>query len=181
MPRARHLLWLSLSTTLVACAGARAPADAPSPTPQQEVTSGDEAKDAQSDERLDEQQPTSMSDANSAFEQAASELELALGDAGRPGVGDLGGARDHSGAPDRSTVDDGSGADAHSRETRLSQPSSAPVCSNACRALGSMQRAARRFCELADDDSQCDTVTERVERARERVASACPSCASASS
>ena len=51
-------------------------------------------------------------------------------------------------------------------------------CTRACRALGSMQRAANRLCELTgEDDSRCERVRERVDEARTTVRASCPRCA----
>ncbi len=50
-------------------------------------------------------------------------------------------------------------------------------CLTACRALASMQRSATRMCELiGEDDARCDSVRDRVERARQLVYGECPSC-----
>lgn len=52
-------------------------------------------------------------------------------------------------------------------------------CRNACRALGSMDRAAGRLCELsqgADDASRCGDAKKRVYSARDRVRTSCGSC-----
>ena len=50
-------------------------------------------------------------------------------------------------------------------------------CAIACRALGSMERAAARLCELAGDGERCDAANARVKSASERVHGACPGCA----
>jgi hypothetical protein len=52
-------------------------------------------------------------------------------------------------------------------------------CRNACRALGSMDRAAGRLCELAqgsDEGRRCDDAKRRVYSARDRVKSTCGAC-----
>jgi hypothetical protein len=52
-------------------------------------------------------------------------------------------------------------------------------CRNACRALGSMDRAAGRLCELAqgaDEGSRCGDAKQRVYSARDRVRTSCGSC-----
>jgi hypothetical protein len=51
-------------------------------------------------------------------------------------------------------------------------------CRNACRALGSMDRAAGRLCELAQDSEarRCDDAKQRVYSARDRVKNTCGSC-----
>jgi hypothetical protein len=53
-------------------------------------------------------------------------------------------------------------------------------CTTACRALGSMQRAASRLCELDTprEGERCAHAKARVARAEERVRSRCASCAS---
>ena len=52
-------------------------------------------------------------------------------------------------------------------------------CRNACRALGSMDRAAGRLCELsqgADEGTRCGDAKQRVYSARDRVRTSCGSC-----
>jgi hypothetical protein len=52
-------------------------------------------------------------------------------------------------------------------------------CSNACRALRSMQRATARLCSIAANDEErdrCKAAQERVRNARERVRSSCGQC-----
>lgn len=52
-------------------------------------------------------------------------------------------------------------------------------CRNACRALGSMDRATGRLCNLAqstDDRHRCDDAKTRVQSARVRVKSTCGTC-----
>jgi len=48
-------------------------------------------------------------------------------------------------------------------------------CASACRALGSMQRAADRICAL-DPGPRCSGARAKVTGARERVRAACPAC-----
>ena len=53
-------------------------------------------------------------------------------------------------------------------------------CKNACRALGSMDRAAGRLCKLsqtAEDRARCDDAKVKVYKARDRVRAACTTCA----
>lgn len=52
-------------------------------------------------------------------------------------------------------------------------------CRNACRALGSMDRAAGRLCELsqsADEGRRCSDAKQRVYSARDRVRTTCGTC-----
>lgn len=52
-------------------------------------------------------------------------------------------------------------------------------CRNACRALGSMDRAAGRLCELSqgsDEGHRCNDAKQRVYSARDRVRTTCGSC-----
>jgi hypothetical protein len=56
---------------------------------------------------------------------------------------------------------------------------SASSCVDACRALRSMQRAARGLCELAEsrsDRQRCEAAEARYRAARQRVRSACARC-----
>lgn len=52
-------------------------------------------------------------------------------------------------------------------------------CRNACRALGSMDRAAGKVCELSQgepDGHRCDDAKKRVYTARDRVKTTCGGC-----
>lgn len=52
-------------------------------------------------------------------------------------------------------------------------------CRNACRALGSMDRAAGRLCELArssDERDRCGEASTKVKTARDKVKRTCGSC-----
>jgi hypothetical protein len=51
-------------------------------------------------------------------------------------------------------------------------------CANACRALGSMDRAAGQLCDATrgDDPSRCDDAKARLLRARDQVRGACGGC-----
>jgi len=56
---------------------------------------------------------------------------------------------------------------------------SAGDCRNACRALGSMDRAAGKVCELVQGDGEgrrCDDAKQRVYSARDRVKTTCGGC-----
>lgn len=56
---------------------------------------------------------------------------------------------------------------------------SASTCVDACRALRSMQRAARGLCDLAEsraDRQRCEAAEARYRAARQRVRSACERC-----
>ena len=50
-------------------------------------------------------------------------------------------------------------------------------CMSACRALASMERAAKSLCDLGGAD-ECSQARARVEAARDRVRSSCGSCPS---
>jgi hypothetical protein len=52
-------------------------------------------------------------------------------------------------------------------------------CANACRALDSMERAARQICDLArstEERRTCKAADDQVGSARERVKNACGEC-----
>lgn len=59
-----------------------------------------------------------------------------------------------------------------SRSVELSLSS----CEMACRALGSMERAAKQVCVLSDDRQRCDDATRRLREARARVRASCGEC-----
>jgi hypothetical protein len=48
-------------------------------------------------------------------------------------------------------------------------------CTTACRALASMERAAKTLCDLGDPD-ECTRAKARVEAARDKVKKSCGSC-----
>ena len=59
------------------------------------------------------------------------------------------------------------------------QLSAGGTCDDACRAFSSMQRAAKRICELVvtrDPKGRCRAAEERVEQARRDLISRCGSC-----
>lgn len=67
------------------------------------------------------------------------------------------------------------------REIEVSQREldvAAGDCRNACRALGSMDRAAGKVCELSADDERhrCDDAKRHVYVARDRVKATCGAC-----
>jgi hypothetical protein len=49
-------------------------------------------------------------------------------------------------------------------------------CQNACRALGSMDRAAGRLCKLAQASDPCGAAKDKVVKARDKVKRTCGSC-----
>lgn len=49
-------------------------------------------------------------------------------------------------------------------------------CASACRALGSMDRAAGAICRVSSRSVDCAQASERVRRARRRVADTCGAC-----
>ena len=52
-------------------------------------------------------------------------------------------------------------------------------CARACRALESMERAARQVCDLArspEERRECTSASEQVDKARSKVQSACGGC-----
>ena len=75
----------------------------------------------------------------------------------------------------RSQVDPGGEMDRAQRELDVSGGN----CVNACRALGSMDRAAGRLCGLArssDERDRCSDAATKVKTARDRVKRTCGSC-----
>ena len=61
----------------------------------------------------------------------------------------------------------------------LELQASASDCAAACRALGSLERAATRLCELAespDDRRRCDDAKQKLGAARDRVRQTCNAC-----
>jgi len=57
--------------------------------------------------------------------------------------------------------------------------SGASSCGDACRALASMERAARTVCDLVspEERGRCDDAAARLRAARRRVRDACGTCA----
>jgi hypothetical protein len=71
----------------------------------------------------------------------------------------------------------GAGRDFDSSERQLDV--AAGDCSNACRALGSMDRAAGTLCQLAregDEVKRCEDAKKKVYSARDRVKTTCGGC-----
>ncbi len=63
--------------------------------------------------------------------------------------------------------------------TADSAQSSPDPCATACRALGSMDRAASHLCDLSGEDNvRCASAKDRLRRAGDLVRQRCPSCAS---
>lgn len=66
------------------------------------------------------------------------------------------------------------GVEDEAAQTRTSR------CAVACKALGSMRRAAERVCDLlGTTDAECVDARSRVERSGSLVARACPTCSAA--
>ena len=111
----------------------------------------------------------SLEDASAALDQAERDLQsvvLAFGD------DDAGGDRSEP-APPPAPAAGGTSDIAESRAARK-RPDR---CVTACRALGSMNRAAGRLCGLAGgEDARCQRAEKRVGSARKLVRRACPSC-----
>ena len=82
---------------------------------------------------------------------------------------------ENAGAHD--TAEPPSVASARAEVDRAEQQISAAQsdCTEACRALASMERAADHLCAL-DSGSECARVRQRVEAARERVRTSCGEC-----
>jgi hypothetical protein len=140
--------------------------------------------------------PTNPDEALAMLDRAEGDLRLALGPAASPAVG----APAASAAPVAPGVAEPAAdqarpsspppppaappsRDAEERETKVSagdDAKSAPYdpCVSACRALGSMTRAATHLCSLAGDgDARCASAQDRVKSATTRVQQACPACA----
>ena len=81
------------------------------------------------------------------------------------------------GATSRSMALQGATTDLESSQRELDV--AAGDCRNACRALGSMDRAAGKMCELAQGEGEgrrCDDAKKRVYSARDRVKTTCGAC-----
>ncbi|MDB4939384.1 MAG: hypothetical protein JWP87_6356 [Labilithrix sp.] len=82
-----------------------------------------------------------------------------------------------SGATSRSMALQGASNEVESSQRELDVAGG--DCRNACRALGSMDRAAGRLCELSqgsDEGQRCDDAKRRVYSARDRVKTTCGAC-----
>jgi hypothetical protein len=89
-------------------------------------------------------------------------------------------ARDHDGAsgPLQREAQRVEARDALAR-AELELEASSSDCASACRALGSLERAASRLCDLADspdDRRHCDDAKQKVIAARDRVRQTCSAC-----
>jgi len=162
---------LGLATALVllsACAAKPAmEAGAPAQPAPAGVTSEEPAAEPGADD--DTMAVMTLDDAAASFEQAELQLTELLRLAAAPPTG-----------PDAGDETPGEaetpGRPAPAR--RLNEHGDGPDrCLSACRALASMQRSATRLCELTgEEDPRCEDVRDRVERARQLVLDACPSC-----
>jgi len=113
-----------------------------------------------------------VEEASSVFDQAEKQLSANLGRGAEPQL-KLKHGPDET-APDKPSPamePPDQGADG------AEELSSGDRCAIACRALGSMQRSADRLCSLTgEEDDRCESVRQRVERARELVYRVCSSC-----
>ena len=152
--------WLGMSGLSAALmAGCAAPPQARAPEDDSTVTGDSVLED-------------SVDDASAALDQAERDLQsvvLAFGD------DDAGGDRSETApaAPPPAPAAGGTSDIDESRSARK-RPDR---CVTACRALGSMNRAAGRLCGLAGgEDARCQRAEKRVGSARKLVRRACPSC-----
>jgi hypothetical protein len=137
--------------SLTACGGAAPPPQAPAMMPP-EAPAGDKAPAEPG--LVEDEPPVSAPDSDEPLQQPVGGMELKLAD-------DLGGLFDQF----------------RSAELELQQAGN--VCSRACRALRSMQRAASRMCELAsssNEKARCTEANQRYRDARDRVRGACQTC-----
>ncbi len=89
-----------------------------------------------------------------------------------------GGSTSPGGASGRSTAIQSASRDVEQSQRELDVAGS--DCKNACRALGSMDRAAGRLCQLSrgdDEPGRCEDAKRRVYSARDRVRTTCGTCA----
>jgi hypothetical protein len=87
-----------------------------------------------------------------------------------------------SGSAFADVVDAGGAGDVRALQLELDQELSAlstSDCFAACRALGSIRRAAEKICQL-EPGPRCDAAREKAADATRRVHEACPDCALAS-
>jgi hypothetical protein len=85
--------------------------------------------------------------------------------------------RDHAPAPTRALALSQAGNEVESSQRELDVAGG--DCRNACRALGSMDRAAGRLCGLAqseDEQRRCGDAKTRVYSARDKVRNTCGTC-----
>lgn len=83
------------------------------------------------------------------------------------------------GAPDAGDDVDALARGIETSLARLGDGLATHACDEACRALGSMKRAADRICQL-EVGERCEQARARCEEATRRVREACPECALAS-
>lgn len=164
--RASSVVIVSVVATLFAgCAASKSGASAPSETPSQQAYA---------------QGAASPGAAGYAPQQAppppppAPSPEGATPPGAAKATTPAGGA---SGATSRSMALQSASSEVESSQRELDVAGS--DCRNACRALGSMDRAAGRLCELSqgpDEGRRCDDAKRRVYSARDRVKTTCGSC-----
>jgi hypothetical protein len=160
---------LGLALGAVACGSAKQAAEPAAP----EAVASDGATATSLEGGEDEANAGTTDEAAERFASAERQLDdmFAPGAGAEPGIAPPGPptpmAPPPSGAPPTMQK---------SEQTPLAQDR----CTNACRALASMQRSAARLCDLAgSEDARCSDVSARVERAQARVRQACPACEAA--
>lgn len=109
-----------------------------------------------------------IEEANAVFDRAEQQLSVNLGREAKPGL---------KHGPDETAPDQPGPAEQEAGTDAAEELSSGDRCETACQALGSMQRSADRLCALTgEEDDRCESVRQRVERARELVYRVCSSC-----
>ena len=135
--------------------------------------------------------PESADGTMDVLDRAENDVRLALG--GMPGAASGAPQADPLGAgktlgapppPPAPAAPIPSQGEASPRDDHPSSVASGPTalssdpCTNACRALASMERAASHLCSLAGDtDARCEGARTRVKNAGARVHAECPACA----
>jgi hypothetical protein len=139
------------------CAKSSAPAKAPDDAGVDSVTGGDVTSG-------DELSPDAAEQAFASSERELQALLLAKSDEAE--------GRDDDGAGTATAEPPPPGVSQRARSSRRQR------CTRVCGALASMERSARKLCELTgDDDPRCQGVSTRVEAARKLVEEGCPACA----
>jgi hypothetical protein len=158
----RSCLLFASAMALVACGGGK-PAAAPSMAEPGATVGAPEGGKEESDAQENE-------DPKVAFEKAEKRLDELFGGAGEPDAG-VPAPADERPTPMTDPEDEGEEISSLSKNDR---------CTVACKALASMERSADQVCEMTGEgDSRCESLRERVERAKSLVQARCPQCAAA--
>jgi hypothetical protein len=181
LPMKRYFAYAALACLASCASGTRSPR-----RPQQPASAAGPSNDALKSRGTDESDANAAASTPSADEaprsEAAPSPRAAAPAAPSPGYGQessYGYGQQAPGAVDPHSPAGRARVRLSEARRELDIAASDRDCARACRALESMERAAQQVCELArsaEERGECASATAQVEKARDRVNSACGSC-----